>query len=86
MTQIRFTDRQIELMRLMEKKSLTAREQPIYSPFAFYMNIGRLDNLGLVKENNNNNETNSNRKLWSLTEKGKKFMVVVKEMEMILDE
>lgn len=78
----RFTSKHMELLMEIEKKeSTTAREQVIYSPFAFYMNIGMLKHYGLVYEDG---VLANNRKLWKLSKRGHEFISYVRAIEEVL--
>ena len=80
----RFSPKHFELMAVIKKdQSATAREQSVYSPFAFYMNIGMLKHYGLVKENG---VGMGNRKIWVLTPKGEKFLGCINVIETMLME
>ena len=78
----RFSSKHIELLLEIEKKQkTTAREQMIYSPFAFYMNIGMLKHYGLVYEDG---ILENNRKMWKLTKRGYEFISYVRAIEGVL--
>lgn len=78
----RFSSKHIELLYQIEKnQKTTSREQLIYSPFAFYMNIGMLKRYGLVYENG---VGQNGRKSWSLTDDGIKFLKYIRMAEAIL--
>jgi len=78
----RFSSKHIELLLEIEKKErTTAREQAIYSPFAFYMNIGMLKHYGLVYEDG---IQANNRKMWKLTKRGFEFISYVRAIEEVL--
>lgn len=78
----RFSSKHMELLMEIEKKEkTTAREQCIYSPFAFYMNIGMLKHYGLVYEDG---IMPNNRKLWRLTKRGHEFLSYMRAIEEVL--
>lgn len=77
-----FTDRQMELLKALAKQNLTARDQHVYSAFAFYLNIGVLKKYGLVEEDGIKSE--NGRKMWLLTERGKTFMKYSQKIESLL--
>jgi hypothetical protein len=69
------------LMEIEKKERTTAREQAIYSPFAFYMNIGMLKHYGLVFEDG---VLENNRKMWKMTKRGHEFLSYVRAIEGVL--
>jgi predicted transcriptional regulator len=69
------------LMEIEKKEKTTAREQMIYSPFAFYMNIGMLKHYGLVYEDG---IMANNRKMWKLTKRGHEFLSGIRSIEEVL--
>ena len=82
MLMTRFSSKHIDLLLEIEKKQrTTAREQVVYSPFAFYMNIGMLRHYGLVYEDG---IMENNRKMWKLTNRGHEFLQYVRAMEEVL--
>lgn len=78
-----FTEKNLKLlMEMDERGGVTSKSQRTYTPFAFYLNIGFLKNNGLVFENGTDK---NNRKVWRLTEKGKKFVKHLKAIEEVLN-
>lgn len=76
------TRRNIQLLSEMNKNdgSITESEQTTYSAFAFYMNIKVLKRLNFVTDDGMI-FNNSNKKSWSLTEKGKKLLHHINEID-----
>lgn len=77
----KFSAKQMELLLTMEKGRITARRQNVYSPFAFYLNIGTLKQYGLAEEDGVGDD---NRKFWKLTKRGKRFLELFNEIEEVL--
>jgi predicted transcriptional regulator len=78
----KLSDRNIDLLvEIEKKKKITAQEQTIYTPFAFYLNIGFLSKYGIVASNG---FSENNRKEWELTSKGKEVLKHLKKAEQIM--
>jgi len=69
------------LMELGHKGAVSTREQTVYSPFAFYLNIGILKQFGLIQDF----MQKENRKNWVLTDRGLKFVELIKKIEKVLE-
>ncbi len=64
------TDKKIKLLKLMlAKKQITIKDQNIYSPLAFRINMTQMESAGIVERCGIKEKKN----LWKLTEKGERI-------------
>lgn len=76
------TRRNIQLLTEMQKKggTVTQQEQSVYSAFSFYINTKELIKKGFIV-NNGTVFADSNKKSWTITEKGKLLLKMLKKID-----
>lgn len=77
-------DLKVTLLLKMDEEPITKNSQKIYiSSLGYYRAISTLKKFGLIECVG---VDKNNRKIWKLTEKGKKFVSLIKEIKKLLKE
>ena len=77
------TQNHLMLMDVLYEKDLDSRTQQVYTRFGFFMNIKALEDFGFVKVSRIDDRK---RKLWTLTDKGKKIMDIFREVDLLWEQ